>query len=117
MPGFSTRSNLHTRTSAFVDWIATDPATEDRIRDQADEIRSRGSNPQPWQQLPPDHSVERCIYNASGILAIPDASGNTADCTFDYYVDADGRSTLNSAPPASATIKPPGVDTYNLPLS
>jgi hypothetical protein len=41
MPGFSTRSTLHRRLSAFVEWIATEPATEDAIRRQAEEVRSR----------------------------------------------------------------------------
>lgn len=38
---FSTRSVVHRRLSTFVDWIATAPETEDVIRRQAEEIRSR----------------------------------------------------------------------------
>jgi hypothetical protein len=41
MAGFSTRSTLHRRISTFVEWIATEPATEDAIRRQAEEVRSR----------------------------------------------------------------------------
>lgn len=41
MPGFSNRSRLHGRLSTFVDWIATAPETEEAIRRQADEVRSR----------------------------------------------------------------------------
>ena len=41
MAGLSNRSTLHRRLTAFVDWIATETATEDRIRTQADEIRNR----------------------------------------------------------------------------
>lgn len=41
MAGLSNRSTLHRRLSSFVDWIATEAATEDRIREQADEIRNR----------------------------------------------------------------------------
>lgn len=37
----STRSTLHHRLSTFVDWIATAPETEEVIRKQSDEIRSR----------------------------------------------------------------------------
>ncbi len=41
MPGFSNRSTLHSRLTAFVDWIATDSSTEDAIRRQSEEIRTR----------------------------------------------------------------------------
>ncbi len=41
MTGFSNRSTLHRRLSCFCDWIATEPAKEDTIRKQADEIRTR----------------------------------------------------------------------------
>ena len=37
----STRSASHRRLSKFVDWIRAEPETEQRIRDQANEIRSR----------------------------------------------------------------------------
>ncbi len=41
MPGLSNRSTLHHRLTTFVDWIATEPGTEDTIRRQSDEIRTR----------------------------------------------------------------------------
>jgi hypothetical protein len=41
MINLSTRSDLHGRLCAFVEWIAQDPDREDAIREQADEVRGR----------------------------------------------------------------------------
>jgi hypothetical protein len=51
------------------------------------EIEQHGGDPSPWNQVPPDHLVENCVYTSSGALALPGSS----DCSVDVYLDADGR--------------------------
>jgi hypothetical protein len=41
MPGLNNKSTSHRRLSRFVDWIATPEDREEKIREQADEIRGR----------------------------------------------------------------------------
>jgi hypothetical protein len=63
----------------------------------ASELRASGADPHPWDQLPPDHLVVRCGYGA------PAGDSTTpvliTGC-YQYYLDADGRST-EIAPPSS----------------
>jgi hypothetical protein len=63
------------------------------------QIRSNGGDPAPWDQLPADHMVVQCGYGR------PAADSSSAPVLilgcYQYYVDADGRSTQISAPSSS----------------
>lgn len=85
----------------------------------ASEISKGGGDPSPWNQLPADHRVVRCIYGE--LIAPGNSFGPTTVCPngdvvavspptanqFDYYLDGDGHSTRNSTPsPGFGTFSP-----------